>query len=87
MEGIVPGEILSRRKQGFGVPINEWINLQLRERIEGDLNSDRTLQRGYFDRSYILTLLKEHKEKRRDHSHQLWLLWMFELWHREFVDV
>ena len=33
MEGIVPNEILYREKQGFGVPINEWINSQLKDRI------------------------------------------------------
>ena len=37
MEGIVPKEILYRPKQGFGVPIGEWINTQLRDRILGDL--------------------------------------------------
>lgn len=86
MEGIVPHEILFRPKQGFGVPISEWINLQLRKRIAGDLGDERTRNRGYFERSYIDTLLKEHEMGRRDNSHQLWLLWMLELWHREFVD-
>jgi asparagine synthase (glutamine-hydrolysing) len=87
MEGIVPNEILYRPKQGFGVPINEWINSQLRSRIYGDLSDARTMQRGYFDPSYIRTLLKEHSTGRRDQSHQLWLLWNFELWHRKFLDV
>jgi asparagine synthase (glutamine-hydrolysing) len=87
MEGIVPDSILYRPKQGFGVPINDWINAQLNERIVGDLGEQRTLERGYFEKSYIHTLLKEHKVGRRDHSHQLWLLWMFELWHRKFIDV
>jgi asparagine synthase (glutamine-hydrolysing) len=86
LEGIVPNEILYRKKQGFGVPIGDWINSQLRERIHGDLNENRTLERGYFKKSYIKTLLDEHSKKRRDHSHSLWILWMLELWHRKFVD-
>lgn len=86
MEGIVPREILYREKQGFGMPINEWINAQLRERIIEDLSERRTLERGYFERSYIETLLGEHARGRRDHSYSLWLLWMLELWHRRCVD-
>lgn len=86
MEGIVPNEILYREKQGFGVPINEWINSQLKGRIHETLSDSRTLQRGYFDRKYIETLLDEHHRNRRDHSHSLWILLMLELWHREFVD-
>jgi asparagine synthase (glutamine-hydrolysing) len=86
MEGIVPNEILYREKQGFGVPINEWINSQLKDRIHGILSEKRTLERGYFNAKYIQTLLDEHAKNRRDHSHALWILWMLELWHRRFVD-
>jgi asparagine synthase (glutamine-hydrolysing) len=84
--GIVPGEILNRPKQGFGVPINEWINLQLRDKIHETLSDKRALERGYFDAKYIKVLLDEHAAKRRDHSYSLWILYMLELWHREYLD-
>ncbi|CAN5854369.1 amidotransferase 1, exosortase A system-associated [soil metagenome] len=86
LEGIVPNEILYREKQGFGVPIGDWINLQLKDRIHSDLLEKKTLERGYFDEKYIKVLLDEHSKNRRDHSHALWILWMLELWHRQFVD-
>ncbi len=86
MEDIVPNEILYREKQGFGVPIGEWINIQLRERIIGDLSDKRAMERGFFNVDYIQTLLKEHSNGRRDHSHPLWVLWMFELWQRKYID-
>ena len=83
---LVPAEILHRPKQGFGVPIQEWINQQLRERIRDTLNDARTRQRGYIDSRYLDILLTEHERGRRDHSMGLWALLMFELWHRQFVD-
>lgn len=86
MEGVVPREILYREKQGFGVPIGDWINSQLKDRIHGILSEKRTLERGYFEPKYIQILLDEHAKNRRDHSHSLWILWMLELWHRRFVD-
>jgi len=85
-EGIVPHEILYRAKQGFGVPIEEWINSELRERINDTLLDATAMNRGYFDRSYIELILKEHADRRRDHSHSLWALFMLELWHREFTS-
>jgi asparagine synthase (glutamine-hydrolysing) len=87
MEGIVPHEILYREKQGFGVPINEWINAQLRERILSELTDQRTFERGYLKRSSIDHLIAEHSGLRRDHSHLIWGLWMLELWHRKYIDV
>ncbi len=86
MEGVVPNEILYREKQGFGVPIGDWINAQLRTRILSDLSDRRSRERGYFNESYISTLIGEHSSGRRDHSHALWSLWMLELWHRRYID-
>jgi asparagine synthase (glutamine-hydrolysing) len=86
IEGLVPRDILYREKQGFGVPIGDWINLQLKHRITGDLSDRRALERGYFDTKYVGLLLDEHRRGRRDHSHALWTLWMLELWHRRYID-
>jgi asparagine synthase (glutamine-hydrolysing) len=83
---LVPAEILDRPKQGFGVPIQQWINEQLRGRIRETLTEPRTLQRGYVEQSYVRLLLDEHERNRRDHSVQLWSLFMLELWHRNFYE-
>ncbi len=86
VQDLVPAEILNRPKQGFGVPIQKWINQQLRQRIRDTLSDARTRQRGYVEPNYVDVLLDEHERGRRDHSMALWSLLMLELWHREFVD-
>ncbi len=86
VEKLVPAEILGRKKQGFGVPISEWINVQLKDRILGDLQDRRTIERGYFDQQYVKVLADEHARGRRDHSQALWTLWILELWHRRYID-
>jgi asparagine synthase (glutamine-hydrolysing) len=86
VKDLIPTEILHRPKQGFGVPIQEWINQQLRTRIRDTLSDARTRQRGYINSDYLDVLLDEHERGRRDHSMGLWSLLMFELWHRQFVD-
>jgi asparagine synthase (glutamine-hydrolysing) len=87
VRGLVPDEILDRPKQGFGVPIPRWINAELRGRIRETLTAPRARQRGYFEPRYLDLLLDEHERGRRDHSAQLWSLFMLELWHRTFLDV
>jgi asparagine synthase (glutamine-hydrolysing) len=83
---LVPTEILDRPKQGFGIPIDQWINQQLRERVRGTLTEPRTMQRGYVEPRYVQLLLDEHERGRRDHATELWTLFMLELWQRKFVD-
>jgi asparagine synthase (glutamine-hydrolysing) len=86
LAGLVPTEILNRPKQGFGVPIQEWINSHLRERIRDTLTDSRCRQRGIISPKYTDVLLDEHERGRRDHSTALWSLLMLELWHQIFVD-
>ncbi len=86
VKDLIPAEVINRPKQGFGVPLQEWINLQLRERIRDTLTDTRARQRGYVTPQYVEILLEEHERGRRDHSMALWSLLMLELWHRGFVD-
>jgi asparagine synthase (glutamine-hydrolysing) len=86
IKDLVPDEILNRPKQGFGVPMQDWINKQLRERIRDTLTQSGLKQRGFVEPSYVQVLLAEHERGRRDHSMALWSLFMLELWHQQFVD-
>jgi asparagine synthase (glutamine-hydrolysing) len=86
VRGLVPDEILDRPKQGFGVPIVEWINRELRERVRDTFADARTRGRGVVEPAYVDVLLSEHERGRRDHSHAVWTLFILELWHRAYVD-
>ena len=86
VDDLVPHEILNRPKQGFGVPMKQWINHQLRDRVHATLTEPRAQQRGYVDSKYVNLLLDEHERGRRDHSAELWSLFMLELWHRSYSD-
>ncbi len=86
VRGLVPDEILDRPKQGFGVPVNRWINDELRDYTRDVLMDSRTRSRGHFDPRHLDLLFSEHERGRRDHSTQLWALFVLELWQRTFAD-
>jgi asparagine synthase (glutamine-hydrolysing) len=83
---LIPAEILDRPKQGFGIPLEQWINAQLRDQIRETLREPRTRQRGYVNSDYVDLILDEHHKGRRDHSFPLWALLILELWHRRYID-
>jgi asparagine synthase (glutamine-hydrolysing) len=85
-ESILPLEVLTRRKQGFGVPIGIWFRGGLREAVADVLQSPRARQRGYFEPAYVDTLIREHVSGVRQHTLRLWQLLIFELWHRRYLD-
>jgi asparagine synthase (glutamine-hydrolysing) len=83
---ILPPSVLTKRKQGFGVPIGLWFRGRLREAFGDVLHSSRTTQRGYFEPREVRRILAEHLSGRRDHELRLWQLLMFELWSRAYLD-
>jgi asparagine synthase (glutamine-hydrolysing) len=86
LRGWVPDEILAARKQGFRVPMADWLRGELREFSHEVLLDSSTLGRGYFREEYVRELLDRHGEGVADRSAGIWTLLMFEMWHREFVD-
>jgi asparagine synthase (glutamine-hydrolysing) len=82
----VPRHVLHRRKQGFSLPLVHWIRSELKEGMLRMLLEPRTVQRGYFNPDEVRRLLEEHIRGQHDWSAQLWMLLMFEFWHRNFLE-
>ena len=83
---LLPAEILTRPKQGFGVPLDVWFRADLRDFTRDLLLSREARARGYFQPAVIERLIAEHVVGTRNWHPQLWNLVMFESWHRQFVD-
>ena len=83
---LLPREILTRGKMGFGVPLDRWLRSELKDLIYDILLENRTIERGLFRREAVQLLLDEHIAKRADNSYRIWTLLFLELWYRMFVD-
>ena len=86
LRGWIPDSILDAPKQGFVVPIAEWLRGDLRELAYDALLDPVARGRGYFRPESVRGLLDRHVEGIEDRSQAIWTLLMFELWHREMVD-
>jgi len=82
----IPPQLLHRRKQGFSMPLVHWMRKELKDGLLQILLEPRTLQRGYFEPEAIRTIMDEHFRGRRDRAGLLWILLVFELWHRNFLE-
>jgi len=81
----LPGEILDRPKQGFTVPVGHWFRHDLRDQVRDVLLDPAALERGYFRREVVESMIDRHTSGRSDEAKPLWALFMLELWHREFA--
>jgi len=80
MEDILPYDILYRGKQGFSIPIKNWLRQDLKPMMTDILAKDKIIREGFFNPSYVEQLKTEHLKGTKNHSHRLWALMMFGMW-------
>ena len=85
MKKYLPGEILNRPKQGFTVPVGNWINGRLSGYADEMLVSETSPIREYFDTKEVCRYLDEHRAGRADHGMRLWALIVFRVWREEYL--
>lgn len=81
MQGILPQSILDRGKEGFSIPIKNWMKQELKPLMTDALSEKNVREKGFFSPQYVQRLIKEHLANRENHSHRLWALMVFHLWY------
>jgi len=77
--GVIPDEIIHRRKQGFGVPVAEWFLRELGPVMRSIL-PQFAREQPYFEPEYVDRLL------RSGNATLSWFLFNFALWHRQWIE-
>jgi len=76
----VPSELIERPKQGFSIPLGEWLRGPLRNWAENLLDPVRLKQEGFLRYEPIHKKWTEHLSGKRNWEHQLWSVLMFQAW-------
>ena len=76
-----PSEVQNRDKQGFSIPIKNWIRNELKCMMLDLLHEDRLQQQGLFQPAMVSRLMDEHIRGIQNHSHKLWALMVFQQWY------
>lgn len=79
----VPRALLEHPKQGFGIPLDEWLRGPLRGWAEELLAPARLRQEGYLDPAPIQALWRSHLAGGRQHQYELWNVLLWQAWFAE----
>ena len=80
VRGVIPDEVINRPKQGFGVPIHEWLLDKLGDEIRKELK-EFCQSTDFFDSAEVFRLIEERK------AAQVWYLFNFALWWKTYIKV
>lgn len=81
----LPHDIVERGKQGFVMPLTEWLAGKLAGELDGHLGAHGLARRGLFRDGALARLLSEHRRGRRNHAGRLWTLLILERWFRRYA--
>ena len=79
VRGVIPDELIDRKKQGFGVPVHEWLFDKLGDYTKNELSKfcDAT---DFFDKKQVMRLLEQRQGEKP------WFLLNFAMWHNEYIS-
>ncbi len=76
----VPRKLIERPKMGFSVPLSSWLKGPLKDWASELLDEKSLIADGHLSSKPIQKKWQEHLSGRRDNSHELWSVLMFQAW-------
>jgi len=86
VSGLLPPDILERKKRGFGTPMGAWLKNDLAPLLRQLLSEAAVNARGLFHFSMVRDLINGHEANRIDGTDRLVGLMNLEIWSRIYLD-
>lgn len=86
MEGVIPSEILQKKKEGFSIPIKNWLRNELKPMMYDVLNRDSIRRDNFFKWDHLEAMMNNHVVGVENNSHKLWALMVFKIWHNHYLE-
>ncbi len=84
--GLLPDEVIDRKKQGFGTPMLEWLREDgFNRRAQETVRRSSLADRGLLDYDRVDELFAAHRNGAGDWSYHLWNLYSVSIWHDHWV--
>jgi len=80
MQGILPAEILNKKKVGLEMPYSRWFKNELKDLLAQYLGPTNIAERGLFKPQAVEAMVDEHFAGRRDNGRALWGLLNYMVW-------
>jgi len=86
MKRHLPNHLVERKKTGFGAPLRQWLQDDLREVTRAVRAPEHVRARGLFRPEAVQEVLRANDAGRADHAYLIYALLNLELWMQTFLD-
>jgi len=86
VEGIIPENIIYRKKQGFSAPVKEWFSDELGIFMTDSILNSKIRTREFFNYEYIEDMLRQQRQGESYFSTHLWVLFNICRWYDCWIE-
>ena len=81
----VPVEIMNRPKMGFGVPVKDWLRLELKDLFMEVMDHDFIVKQNLFNPKLVERLKDKFLEGKLHDTERIWFLFVFQMWYKRWM--
>ena len=83
LERYIPKEMIDRPKQGFGIPVFEWFNSELKSLFKTYLHKSELKKHNLLNEEYVR---EEYNKLSSKNVNTLWFVLVFQMWYKKYID-
>jgi asparagine synthase (glutamine-hydrolysing) len=84
--GIIPQQIINRKKQGFAAPVDEWLRGEWSGFVEDTILHSSFVRERLLRKEFVMTLIQQHRRRNRHVGQNLWNLLNLTLWYNYWIE-
>jgi asparagine synthase (glutamine-hydrolysing) len=81
----IPREMMERKKMGFGIPLEQWLQNELKDLVNEYLSDSYLDKHNFFNAGYVQNLVHSFYKGRTDLYLKIWHLLMFQMWYQKWI--
>lgn len=83
---LLPQELFTAPKHGFGVPIGDWLETDLRQKLLEFASEEFINEQGLFNYDYINSIINNHFSHKENRYSELWAFFVFQYWYKNYLS-
>jgi len=81
----IPKQFMDRPKQGFAIPVEEWLANDLKDKVLYYLDDSKIEEQGIFKVDFVQKLKREFFSGKKELAQKLWYVLMFQMWYEKWM--
>lgn len=81
-----PKGFLNKSKQGFGVPVGDWLRSDLRAELLSYIDKSFIAKQKIFELEVISKIVEDHLNLKKDNTFSVWTFYCFQKWYKNTYE-